>query len=134
MLLSILKGKVKERLVLQFLKKNNHSDMILIGKTKDSIPQKNSMLHSATIWMNAMMNAYTTNDTFITDNLQWVATATNWNRFSATASLGMIHMSNSSKALEVLNPYLTGGAQLGGSSSPYATAGAHFAYGLINAN
>jgi 26S proteasome regulatory subunit N2 len=43
-------------------------------------------------------------------------------------------MCNSSKALEVLNPYLTGGAQLGGSTSPYATAGAHFAYGLINAN
>jgi hypothetical protein len=46
----------------------------------------------------------------------------------------MIHMCNSSKALEILNPYLTGGAQLGGASSPYATAGAYFAYGLINAN
>ena len=108
--------------------------MLLIGKTKDSIQAKNSMLHSATIWMNAMMNAYTTNDAFINDNIQWISTATNWNRFSATASLGMIHMCNSSKALEILNPYLTGGDQLGGASSPYATAGAYFAYGLINAN
>ncbi len=33
-----------------------------------------------------------------------------------------------------MNPYLTGGVQLGGASSPYATAGAHFAFGLINAN
>ena len=95
MILSILRGQIKERLILQFLKTNNHTDMILIGKTKDAVPQKNSMLHSATIWMNAMMNAYTTNDSFINDNLQWVATATNWNRFSATASLGMIHMCNS---------------------------------------
>jgi len=38
MLLSILKGKTKEKLILQFLKKNNHSDMVLISKTKDAIP------------------------------------------------------------------------------------------------
>ena len=84
--------------------------MVLIGKTKDSIPQKNSMLHSATIWMNAIMNAYTTNDTFVNDNMTWISTATNWNRFSATASLGMIHMCNTSKTAEILSPYLTGGA------------------------
>lgn len=68
--------------------------MLLIAKVKDSIPQKNSMLHSATIWMNGMMNAYTTNDSFIKDNITWISQATNWNRFSATASLGMIHMCN----------------------------------------
>lgn len=73
MVLSILRGQIKERLTLQFLKKNNHTDMLLIGKIKDSIPQKNSMLHSATIWMNGMMNAYTTNDAFIKDNMTWVS-------------------------------------------------------------
>lgn len=56
------------------------------------------------------MNAYTTNDTFVNDNMAWITTATNWNRFSATASLGMIHMCNTSKTTEILNPYLTGGA------------------------
>ena len=81
MLLSILKGQVKERLSLQFLKKNNHTDMLLINKVKDSIPAKNSMLHSATIWMNGIMNAYTTNDSFVKDNMTWVSQATNWNRF-----------------------------------------------------
>ena len=30
MLLSILRGQIKERLTLQFLKKNNHTDMLLI--------------------------------------------------------------------------------------------------------
>lgn len=93
------------------------------------------MLHSATIWMNGMMNAYTTNDAFIKDNMTWVSQATNWNRFSATASLGMIHMCNASQANEVLEPYLNGGAGAGqGQTSPYATAGAYFAYGLIHAN
>lgn len=43
--------------------------MLLINKIKESLPQKNSMLHSACIWMNGMMNAYTTNDTFIKDNM-----------------------------------------------------------------
>lgn len=108
MILSILKGQVKERLTLQFLKKNNHSDMLLINKVKDSTPAKNSMLHSAVIWMNGMMNAYTTNDSFIKDNMTWVSQATNWNRFQATATLGMIHMCNPSQAQEVLDPYLTG--------------------------
>jgi 26S proteasome regulatory subunit N2 len=84
--------------------------------------------------MNGMMNAYTTNDAFIKDNMTWVSQATNWNRFSATASLGMIHMCNASKANEVLDPYLNGGAGAGGQTSPYATAGAYFAYGLIHAN
>lgn len=57
-----------------------------------------------------MMNAYTTNDTFLKDNLQWVGHATNWSRFSATASLGIIHSGNKKDALEVLNPYFSGAA------------------------
>jgi 26S proteasome regulatory subunit N2 len=73
MLLSILRGAIKERLVLQFLKKNNHTDMLLIAKVKDSVPSKNSMLHSAVIWMNGMMNSYTTNDSFCKDNMTWVS-------------------------------------------------------------
>lgn len=60
------------------------------------------------------MNAYTTNDSFLRDNLAWAAQATNWNRFNATATLGMIHMGNKKEALTVLNPYFTGqGGDLG---------------------
>jgi 26S proteasome regulatory subunit N2 len=55
-----------------------------------------------------MMNAYTTNDTFLKDNMQWVGHVTNWNRFNATASLGVIHAGNKKDALEILNPYFTG--------------------------
>ena len=94
LLQQVLRGEVRDRLNLQFLKKNNNTDMVLISKTKDVIGNRNSMLHSATIWMNGLMNAHTTNDTFLKDNLQWTSQATNWNRFSATASLGMIHMGN----------------------------------------
>jgi len=131
-LLTILKGNINERLYLQFLKKNNHTDMLLINQVKESIGNKKSVLHTATIWMNAVMNAYTTNDAFLRDNLGWAESATNWNRFMVISSLGMIHQGNKSKADEILTPYFAGGA--GPNNSPYCTAGAYYAYGLIHAN
>mmetsp|Transcript_25435 Transcript_25435/g.19178 ORF Transcript_25435/g.19178 Transcript_25435/m.19178 type:complete len:104 (-) Transcript_25435:1627-1938(-) len=101
-------------------------------KIKEKIPNKNSIIHGATIWTNAMMNAYTTNDSFLRDNISWAAQATNWNRFNATASLGIIHMGNKKEAMQILNPYFTGSGDQG--SSPFSTAGAYYAYGLIHAN
>ena len=105
---SILTGEIRDRLYLQFLKKNNHCDMLLMTKIKEKINQKSSVLHGSTLWTNGIMNAYTTNDSFLRDNLSWAAQATNWNRFNATATLGMIHMGNKKEALAVLNPYFTG--------------------------
>jgi len=106
--------------------------MLLINQVKESIGNKKSVLHTATIWMNAVMNAYTTNDAFLRDNLGWAESATNWNRFMVISSLGMIHQGNKSKADEILTPYFAGGA--GPNNSPYCTAGAYYAYGLIHAN
>jgi 26S proteasome regulatory subunit N2 len=134
---TILTGEIRDRLYLQFLKKNNHCDMLLLTKIKEKINQKSSVLHGSTLWTNGIMNAYTTNDSFVRDNLSWAAQATNWNRFNATATLGMIHMGNKKEAMTVLNPYFTGqgiDAGAGGATSPFSTAGAYYAYGLINAN
>lgn len=132
-LLTILKGTINEKLYLQFLKKNNHTDMLLISGVRDSLgKQKKSILHMATIWMNGMMNSYTTNDAFLRDNLAWAESAINWNRFMAISSLGMIHVGNKANADELLTPYFAGGA--GPNNSPYCTAGAYYAYGLIHAN
>ena len=109
-LLTILKGEVVERLNLQFLKKNNHTDMLLINKMKDDLgkAQKQSVPHNAIFWSNGMMNAYTTNDSFLRDNLPWAESATNWNRFMVIASLGMIHSGNRAGAEELLAPYFAG--------------------------
>lgn len=107
--------------------------MVLIENMKKAIGEKNSITHGACVWANGIMNAYTTNDAFLRDNITWVAKATNWGRFSATASLGMIHMGNKKEALNVLQPYFSGGGA-NGQSSPYSTAGAYYAYGLIHAN
>jgi 26S proteasome regulatory subunit N2 len=80
------------------------------------------------------MNAFTTNDSFVQDNIPWVGMATNWNRFSATASMGIIHSGNKKDAMKILNPYFTGSVMEQGGNSPYMTAGAYFAYGLIHQN
>lgn len=133
-LVTILKGEIRDRLYLQFLKKNNYMDPQLIVTIKKAIGPKSSILHGATIWANGMMNAYTTNDTFLNDNLSWVAQATNWNRFNATASLGIIHGGNKKDAEKVLEPYFSGAASAEQRHSPYTTAGAYFAYGLIHQN
>jgi 26S proteasome regulatory subunit N2 len=82
--------------------------MLILQKIKAKLPPKSSVLHGATIWCNGIMNAYTTNDSFLKDNLEWAAHATNWNRFNATATLGMIHMGNKKEAMQVLNPYFVG--------------------------
>lgn len=98
----VLSGEVRDRLSLQFLKKNNHTDMLIVSKIKDKIGQRNSITHGACIWTNGIMNAYTTNDNFLRDNLSWAAQATNWNRYNATATLGMIHMGNKKEAMNIL--------------------------------
>lgn len=133
-LIKILKGEISDRLYLQFLKKNNHTDMLQINKIKEAIGNRNSMLHSATVWSNGIMNAYTTNDSFLKDQHGWIASATNWNRFMSVATLGMIHMGNKTEAENILNPYFTGMANGDQQNSPFSTAGAYYAYGLINSN
>jgi 26S proteasome regulatory subunit N2 len=128
---AILTNQVPKKLGLQFLKKNNHTDMLFLKKLMDDVGTKNSINHGACVWANGIMNAMTTNDSFLRENLNWVAKATNWNRFSATASIGMIHMGNGKEAEDILSPYING---TGPQASPYSTSGAYYAYGLINAN
>lgn len=128
---SILSNRVPRKLSLQFMKKNNHTDMLMLKNLMNDVGSKNSITHGACVWANAIMNSMTTNDSFLRENLNWVAKATNWSRFSATATIGMIHMGNEKDAEEVLSPYINA---TGSQSSPFSSSGAYYAYGLINAN
>lgn len=47
------------------------------------------------------MHCGTTSDQFLRDNLDWLAKATNWAKFTATASLGVIH-----KVLFYINEFI----------------------------
>ncbi|CAG9328733.1 unnamed protein product [Blepharisma stoltei] len=129
----VLTGRSTIDINLDFLKTKNNSDKLIINKVKTIVEFKNSVTHGAAIFANAFMHAGTSDDSFLRDNLTWVAKATNWSKFSAAASLGVIHRGNISKALEILKPYLPtdGRASTG---SQYSEGGALYAMGLIHAN
>lgn len=128
----ILDGSETIKLNLEFLYRNNHTDLSILNKVKDSLEGRNSIFHTAVTFCNAFMNQGTTNDKFFRDNLEWLGKAVNWSKFSATAALGVIHRGNLTQCRKLLEPYLPRRASLGGSI--FSQGGALYAYGLIYAN
>merc|ERR1719444_469326 len=108
----ILTGGFLGELNLQFLYKNSDSDPLIMSNLKRTLEEKggnrNSVLHNAAIMAHAFLNAGTTNDSFLRDDLAWMRRANNWARFSATASLGIIHASTSisSESRKTASEYL----------------------------
>ncbi|KAG2454480.1 hypothetical protein HYH02_001498 [Chlamydomonas schloesseri] len=133
----ILSGKTPIALYLDFLYRHNQADLQVLKNIKGAVDARVSVTHSATIAANALMHAGTTVDTFLRSNLDWLAKATNWAKFSATASLGVIHRGHLSQGRALMQPYLPrGGAAAGGGAggSAYSEGGALYALGLIYAN
>ena len=65
------------------------------------------------------------------DNLDWLARATNWDKLSATASLGVIHRGHEKDSLALMQTYLPKDSA---NSSGFAEGGGLYALGLIHAN
>ncbi|KAI8904396.1 armadillo-type protein [Gorgonomyces haynaldii] len=128
---SILSGEAAIRLYLEFLYRNNKTDLLILTGSKNALESRNSAHHSAITFANAFQNAGTTSDEFLRQNLEWLSRATNWGKFSATASLGVIHKGHLSQSSALLAPYLP---KEGLSGSVYSEGGALFALGLIHAN
>lgn len=128
----ILRGTKSIELTLEFLFRNNHTDMNILNKVKESLEARNSIFHTAVTFSNAFMNAGTTSDGFFRNNLEWLSKAVNWSKFSATAALGVIHKGNLSQGMKLLEPYLP--RQGVASGSPYSQGGSLYALGLIYAN
>ncbi|KAJ8325860.1 proteasome regulatory particle base subunit [Batrachochytrium dendrobatidis] len=127
----ILAGDLTIKLNLEFLHRNNRADLLILKNTKAVFDSRNSVYHTAVTFSNAFMNAGTTSDEFLRQNLEWLSRATNWTKFSATAALGVIHKGQISQSMALLAPYLP---REGVAGSPYSEGGALFALGLINAN
>ena len=111
--------------------RNNNSDLQILKNIKTAVEGRNSVTHSATVLANAYMHAGTSVDTFLRENLEWLSRATNWSKFNATASLGVIHRGQLQQGQVLLHPYLP---RNGASGSPYSQGGALYALGLIYAN
>jgi 26S proteasome regulatory subunit N2 len=127
----ILSGELSIKLHLEFLYRNNKTDVLLLKNTKAAFDSRNSGHHSTISFANAFQNAGTTSDEFLRQSLEWLSRASNWTKFSATASLGVIHKGHLSQSMALLEPYLP---QEGVSGSEYSEGGALFALGLIHAN
>ncbi|CAI6096201.1 hypothetical protein V2G26_008019 [Clonostachys chloroleuca] len=130
---SILDGSKTIQLNLEFLYRNNRTDLSILTKVRDSLEGRSSIFHSAVTFCNAFMNQGTTNDKFFRDNLDWLGKAVNWSKFTATAALGVMHRGNLKQSRKLLEPYLPRAGGLG-SGSVYSQGGALYAYGLIHAN
>ncbi|PSR78065.1 26S proteasome regulatory subunit rpn2 [Coniella lustricola] len=130
---SILDGSKAIKLNLEFLYRNNHTDLSILNKVRDSLEARNSIFHTAVTFCNAFMNAGTTHDKFFRDNLEWLGKAVNWSKFTATAALGVIHRGNLTQSRKLLEPYLPRSSSIN-SGSIYSQGGALYAYGLIHAN
>ncbi len=81
------------------------------------------------------MHAGTTSDVFLRENLEWLALANNWSKFSAAAAIGVIHKGHFQESMNILGPYLpTPGAEGSSTGSvAYSEGGALYALGLVNA-
>jgi len=128
---AILSGKTPVLQQLNFLYSNQHTDLNILNFIKDKLEPRNSITHNATIIAHSFMNSGTTRDSFLRDNLEWLGKATNWAKFTVTASIGVIHKGHHQQSLKLLQPYLP---QNGQSGSAYQEGGALFALGLIHAN
>ncbi|WVQ86283.1 hypothetical protein IAT38_008451 [Cryptococcus sp. DSM 104549] len=126
---NILRGDASAELFLNFLSKNNHTDMTILKVTKDSLEDRYSIYHSAITFTNAFAHCGTTSDRFLRENLDWLGRASNWAKFSTTAALGLIHRGSWINGIRVVKPYLPGGS----SPDKYSEGGALFALGLIYA-
>ena len=60
------------------------------------------------------------------DNLDWLSRATNWAKFTATASLGVIHRGHEKEALHLMSTYLP---KESGPGSAYSEGGGLYALG-----
>ncbi|KAK6533789.1 proteasome regulatory particle base subunit [Orbilia ellipsospora] len=129
---SILKGTKTIELNLEFLFRNNHTEMSILNKIRDCLEARTSLLHNALTFANGFMNAGTLADGFLRANLEWLGKAVNWSKFTATAALGVIHRGNLSQGMKLLQPYLPNPSS--GTGSPYSQGGSLYGLGLIYAN
>ncbi|CAB1314310.1 unnamed protein product [Coregonus sp. 'balchen'] len=128
-MIKILSGEMAIEFHLQFLIRNNNTDLMILKNTKDAV--RNSVCHTATVIANSFMHTGTTSDQFLRENLEWLARATNWAKFTATASLGVIHKGHEKEALQLMATYLPKDTSPG---SAYQEGGGLYALGLIHAN
>ena len=119
-------------LQLNFLHGQSKADPLLLLGVKDALEPRNSTLHQATVAAHGFMFAGTANTSFVQEQMEWFKRSSNWAKFSAAASIGVIHRPKGTldQSMAELRLYLP---QDGASTSPYSEGGALYALGIIHA-
>ncbi|XP_042047599.1 26S proteasome non-ATPase regulatory subunit 1 homolog A-like isoform X1 [Salvia splendens] len=131
-IIGILDGETSIQLMQYFLHSHNKSDLLILKTIKQSVVTRNRVCHTAIVYANAIMHAGTSVVTFLSENMDWVAKATHWAKFSTTAGLGVIYRGQLQQGRSLMAPYLPQDGGDGG--CPYSQSGALYALGLIHAN
>ena len=126
----IFEGSIQRTITEQCLSIMNKYDPNVMKNIQKAIEKGGSVPLLGAIVSHSLMNSHTKNDSFLKENLEWVSKATNWARFTTTASLGVIHMGNVSQGRAIMGPYMPGNANF---PSIYSQAGAYYGLGLIYA-
>ncbi|KAM5534225.1 hypothetical protein V8D89_012132 [Ganoderma adspersum] len=102
------------KLCLEFLKRNNKVDMLILKNTKDALEPRSSIYHTALTLHNVFMHAGTTSD------------------FFAAAAIGVIHKGHFQENMNTLGSYLPAqGAEGSTGSAAYSEGGALYALRLV---
>eukprot|EP00538_Stauroneis_constricta_P000289 CAMPEP_0119558490 /NCGR_PEP_ID=MMETSP1352-20130426/10819_1 /TAXON_ID=265584 /ORGANISM="Stauroneis constricta, Strain CCMP1120" /LENGTH=1070 /DNA_ID=CAMNT_0007605863 /DNA_START=207 /DNA_END=3419 /DNA_ORIENTATION=- len=138
----VMTGGFTSELALSFLHKQSNADLLIMETLKKSMEERgsggrNSILHNAAVVTHSYLHAGTTNDSFLRDHLDWMKKASNWAKFSATASLGVVHAGHLSEAMHLLQPYLPANPSAEGeggvsTTGGFAEGGSLYALGLIH--
>jgi 26S proteasome regulatory subunit N2 len=115
-------------LYLQFLFKNNKTDIHIIVALKETLDSTRMLVHSSVIAAYSFMFAGTGDDNFYRNNISWFSNGRKWAQFITIAAVGAIHIGHLKAALQVLQPFLSKG------TPQYAFGGGLYALGLIYAN
>jgi 26S proteasome regulatory subunit N2 len=105
-LVSILEGNVQRSILEHTPTRMNKADPGVMKNLVKAVEKSGSVCHLGVIIANSLFNSHIKNDTFLKENIEWCTNATNWARFTATSSLGAIHMGNTTKGLEIMKPYI----------------------------
>eukprot|EP00033_Pygsuia_biforma_P001837 GCRY01002055.1.p1 GENE.GCRY01002055.1~~GCRY01002055.1.p1 ORF type:complete len:1057 (+),score=319.93 GCRY01002055.1:95-3172(+) len=129
-ILSILSGEVGSKLSMGFLFRHCNTDKQLLSSLVErSSDKRNSIIHDALVFAQSIMYSGTTDDSFMRSRIEWFKKAKNWGKFSATASLGLIHRGHGVDSLTIMAPYLNKSAN---GADKMAEGGALYALGLMN--
>ncbi|KAL7672402.1 hypothetical protein ACOME3_007289 [Neoechinorhynchus agilis] len=131
-LFRLMNNRQRLSIIFQSLVRHNCASLSLLKQIKDCT--RGTLGQSGIVIANGLMHAGTTCDSFLRDNLEWLSHASCWAKFSATASLGLIHRFHELESLRLMEAYLPrDNASNSPGDSPYAEGGGLYAIGLIYA-